>query len=61
MNSMAAAIVAQSVDPDDHGDEPTAKAIAGAKGGLAAASKLTPQQRSERARKAAQARWSDES
>ncbi len=44
--------------PDD-GKDPAAKAM-GAKGGKARAAKLTPEQRSEIARKAAQKRWSDD-
>lgn len=61
-NSLAAAIVAQATDPDDQGDDPyEGKAAAGAKGGSVAASRMTPAERSERARKAAAARWSDES
>lgn len=40
----------------DDGKDPAAKAM-GAKGGAARANKLTPQQRSEIARKAAAKRW----
>ena len=42
---------------EDDGKDPAAKAL-GAKGGKARASKLTPEQRSAIARKAAAARWS---
>ncbi len=42
--------------PDD-GKDPAAKAM-GTKGGKARAAKLTPEQRSEIAKKAAAARWS---
>lgn len=42
---------------DDDGKDPAAKAL-GARGGKARASKLTPEQRSEIARKAAAKRWS---
>lgn len=42
---------------DDDGKDPAAKAL-GAKGGKARAAKLTPEQRSEIARKAAAKRWS---
>ena len=65
-NSLAAAIVAQSVDPDDHGDDPyegkdRAAVELGRKGGLkggqARADALSPERRSEIARHAAQARW----
>ena len=41
---------------DDDGKDPAAKAL-GAKGGRARAKKLTPEQRSEIARKAAAKRW----
>ena len=65
VNSMAAAIVAQSVsdepvaDPDE-GKNPHAVALGrqgGLKGGKARAAKLTPERRSEIARKAAAKRW----
>jgi hypothetical protein len=65
LNSLAAAIVAHStsdepeVDPDE-GKNPAAVALGrlgGQKGGKARAAKLTPEQRSEIAKKAAQARW----
>jgi hypothetical protein len=48
------------VEPDD-GKDPAAVALGrrgGLKGGKARASKLTPEERSEAARKAAAARWS---
>ena len=66
---MAAAIVAQSVsdepvpDPDE-GKNPAAVELGrlgGKKGGKARAAKLTPEQRSEIARKAARTRWSSDS
>ena len=66
INSRAAAIVAQSVDADDKGDDPYAGKnpaavelgrLGGQKGGKARAAKLTPKQRSASARKAARARW----
>jgi hypothetical protein len=69
-NSMAAAIVRQSTDPDDQGDDPyegkDREAVArgrvgGQRGGKARADKLTPEQRSEIAKKAAAARWEAES
>ncbi len=41
---------------EDDGKDPAAKAL-GAKGGAARAKKLTPEQRSEIARKAAAKRW----
>ena len=43
---------------EDDGKNPAAKAL-GAKGGRARAKKLTPEQRSEIARKAAAKRWHD--
>ena len=45
---------------EDDGKDPAAKAL-GAKGGKARAAKLTAQQRSEIARKAAKKRWSQSS
>ena len=65
-SSMAAAIVAQATDPEDQGDDPYEGKnrasvefgrIGGQKGGVARATKLTPEQRSEIARTAARARW----
>jgi hypothetical protein len=67
LNSMAAAIVAQSVDPEDQGDDPyegknpaavELGRLGGKKGGKARANSLTPEQRSEIAKRAAAARWS---
>jgi hypothetical protein len=45
-------------DAVDDGKDPAAKSL-GAKGGKARAARLTPEQRSEIARKAAKARWHD--
>ena len=45
---------------EDDGKDPAAKAL-GAKGGKARAAKLTPEQRSEIARKAAHRRWKNRS
>lgn len=45
-------------DYEDDGKDPAAKAL-GKKGGAARAKKLTPEQRSEIARKAAAKRWSE--
>ena len=67
LNKRAAAIVSQSVDPDDEGDDPyegknphavELGRLGGSKGGKARAAKLTPEERSAIARKAAKARWS---
>ena len=66
INARAAAIVAQSVEPDDQGDDPyegknpaavELGRLGGKKGGKARAASLTPEERSEAARKAAKARW----
>jgi hypothetical protein len=66
VNSMAAAIVAQATDPEDQGDDPyegknpaavELGRLGGAKGGKARAESLTPERRSEIAKKAATARW----
>ncbi len=46
----------KEVAPVDDGKDPAAKAL-GAKGGAARARTLTPEQREEAARLAAQARW----
>jgi hypothetical protein len=63
---MAAAIVAQATDPDDQGDDPydgkNPAAVergrrGGQRGGTARADRLTAEQRSAIARKAADARW----
>lgn len=67
LNSLAASIVHDSTDEDgderdrNDGKDPAAVALGrkgGLKGGKSRAEKLTPEQRSEIARKAAQARWS---
>ena len=71
MNSLAASIVNDttneagppSPDPDE-GKDPAAVSLGrrgGLKGGRARADKLTPEQRSEIARKAAAARWGETS
>jgi len=68
MNALAAAIVKQATsdapmpDPNE-GKNPHAVALGrlgGARGGKARAEKLPPERRSEIARRAAQARWSDD-
>ena len=66
VNSLAASIVRDATDEDktepaDDGKDPAAVALGrkgGLKGGAARAAKLTPEQRSEIARRAAQRRWS---
>lgn len=69
LNKRAAAIVAQSIDPDNEGDDPyegknphavELGRLGGKKGGKARAAKLTAEERSEIARKAARARWARE-
>ncbi len=65
LNSLAASIVADSTDEDkaepaDDGKDPAAVALGrrgGLKGGKARAAKLTAEERSEIARRAAAARW----
>jgi hypothetical protein len=67
VNALAAAIVDEATDEDREpedlygGKDPAAVELGrrgGLKGGRARAEKLTPEQRSEIARKAARARWS---
>lgn len=64
LNRLAAAIVEEATNGEaeipDEGKDPAAVALGrkgGKKGGKARASNLTPEQRSEAARKAARARW----
>jgi len=65
LNRLAASIVDEATGnaPDpDAGKNPAAVALGrlgGAKGGKARAAKLTPEQRSEIAKKAARARWNE--
>ena len=68
-NQLAASIVAKATgtaepEPDqDKGKDPAAVSLGrrgGLKGGKARAERMTPEQRSEAARKAAQARWAKE-
>jgi hypothetical protein len=65
LNKLAAAIVGDATDEDrvdqDDGKDPAAVALGrkgGEKGGKARAAKLTAEERSEAAKKAARARWS---
>lgn len=68
LNAMAAAIVEESTSelplpPVDEGKNPHAVALGrmgGQRGGRARAAKLTPERRSEIARRAAATRWSGE-
>ncbi len=64
LNRLAASIVGAAIEgepePEDSGKNPAAVALGrlgGKKGGYARAAKLSAQQRSEIARKAAMARW----
>jgi len=65
LNSLAASIAADSIDEDkdepvDDGKDAAAVALGrkgGLKGGAARASRMTPGERSEAARRAAAARW----
>lgn len=67
VNELAAQIVGEAtgeiaVPADDEGKDPAAVALGrrgGLKGGKARAAKMTPEERRESARKAAQARWSN--
>lgn len=66
LNKLAAAIVRDATDEDrpdqNEGKDPAAVALGrkgGEKGGKARAAKLTAEQRSEAAKKAARARWSN--
>ena len=69
VNQLAARLVELATDPDatdepDDGKDPAAVSLGrrgGLKGGKARAANLTPEQRSEIARKAASARWADRS
>lgn len=64
LNKLAAAIVGDATDEDrvdqDDGKDPAAVALGrkgGEKGGKAKAAKMTPEERSEAASRAAKARW----
>ena len=64
LNALAASIVNDTTDEDkaepDDGKDPAAVALGrrgGLKGGKARAARMTPQERSEAARRAAEARW----
>lgn len=62
LNRLAARIVKESTDPDARDDGKDPEAVergrrGGQKGGRVRASRMTAEQRSEAARRAAQARW----
>lgn len=64
LNRLAAAIVGDATDetrPAPESQQAEAARASGAKGGLARAERLTPEQRSTAARKAANARWASRS
>jgi hypothetical protein len=59
LNKLAAKIVKESTDPDARDARPDPAAVErGQKGGRTRAQRMTPEQRSAAARRAAQARWS---
>lgn len=57
LNKLAAKIVRESTDPDARERRDPAAVERGTKGGRTRAQRMTPEQRSEAARRAAQARW----
>jgi hypothetical protein len=58
LNRLAARIVRDSTDPDAREDRPDPAAVErGQKGGRTRAERMTPEERSDAARKAARARW----
>jgi hypothetical protein len=57
LNRLAARIVRDSTDPESRKRQDPAAVERGAKGGRARAQRMTPEQRSEAARRAARARW----
>jgi len=60
VNALAAAIVSEATRDPDEGKDPAAVSLGrrgGLKGGKARAAKLTPERKSEIAKKAAAARW----
>jgi hypothetical protein len=59
LNKLAAKIVKESTDPDAREARPDPAAVErGEKGGKTRAARMTPEQRSEAAKRAARARWS---
>jgi len=57
LNRLAARIVRESTDPDAREKPDQAAVERGKKGGRARAERMTAEERSEAARRAAQARW----
>ena len=58
LNRLAAKIVRESTNPDARETRDPAAVERGGKGGRARAERMTPEQRSDAARRAARARWS---
>jgi hypothetical protein len=58
LNKLAAKIVRESTDPDARERRDPAAVERGEKGGRARAQRMTAEERSEAARRAARARWS---
>jgi len=63
LNKLAARLVKQATDPDERSETPaqTNGRVGGLKGGNARAERLSSAERSEIARKAARARWAQQS
>ena len=57
LNRLAAKIVRESTEPDAREKHDPAAVERGKKGGKTRAQRMTPEQRSEAARRAARARW----
>jgi len=57
LNKLAAKIVRESVDPDARERRDPAAVERGGKGGRTRAERMTPEERSASARRAAEARW----
>ena len=58
LNKLAAKIVKESTDPDARDARPDPAAVErGQKGGKTRAERMTPEERSEAAKRAARARW----
>lgn len=57
LNRLAAEIVRESTDPETREKRDPAAIERGQKGGKVRAQRMTPEQRSEAARRAARARW----
>ncbi len=60
LNRLAAKIVRESTEPETRERRDPAAVERGQKGGRTRAERMTPEQRSEAARRAARARWASE-